>query len=122
MKTVSQYIRESILHKLGLIDVKPVILNNLRLSEWSSEFEILMRNRLIMGAFRYGQLGTPHKKQYDRCEYMKRKVKEYEDTGNLECLVDVSNLAMVEFVEGCHHSRHFHSVGDHNNHAKEITL
>ena len=88
-------------------------------TEWNPEFERLMRNRLLMGAYRYGPLGNARKKKWDRVEYMRRKLDEYETVGNLETLVDIANLALVEFVEGDHPNKHFSSKGDHNEHAKE---
>ena len=95
-------------------------LDDLTASEWDIEFERLMRNRLMMGAYRYGRIGEPGKPQFDRCEYIERKVAQYRETGNTECLVDISNLALVEFVEGIHPKKHFSSLDDHNQHAKKV--
>lgn len=117
--TVTDHLRKRLLKNLQGINRKPP-LPELEETEWSSEFERLMRNRLIMGAIRYGLLGDPNKPQYDRVEYMRRKLKEYEESGNMECLVDVANLALCEFVEGTHPNRHFAAVDNTTNHAKEI--
>ena len=111
--TITRHIRN---HTFG---IKPTLVD-LQFSEWSTKFERLMRNRLIVGAFRYGRLNEVGKPKYDRCEYIKRKIDEYIQTGNLECLVDVSNLALCEFVEGSHPKKHFATKVDHNEHAKEI--
>lgn len=108
MTTVAQHIRRRLLY-----------LGKLAQSEWSYEFEELMRARLIMGAFRYGRLGAPGKPQFDRIAYAIRCLQKYEDTGNLECLVDGANLLLVEFVEGKHPNRHFNSVDD-GDHAKKV--
>lgn len=122
MKTISQHIRDHALQAVGFNPARRLPgLGILRLTEWSPKFETLMRNRLIMGGIRYGRLGSSGKSQYDRCEYIDRKVQEYQSTGNLECLVDIANLALCEFVEGVHPLKHFASVGDHTNHAKEIS-
>ena len=88
-------------------------------SEWSYEFEQLMRNRLVMGSYRYGRLGSKGKPQFDRMSYIQRIIIEYNETGNLECLVDIANLALVEFVEGIHPKRHFKAVDD-GDHAESI--
>ena len=87
----------------------------LRRSEWSSEFEVLMRNRLIIGALRYGLLGTEGKPHYDRVPNMIKRLNAYATTGNQEYLVDVANLCLLEFVEGQHPNKHWHPVddGDH---------
>ena len=84
----------------------------LRRTEWSAEFESLMRNRMVQGAFRYGRLGAKGKPHYDRLMEIRRRLERYEDTGNLECLVDAANVALLEFVEGRHPDRHFASVDD----------
>jgi hypothetical protein len=111
MQTVTEHIRYRLLY-LGDLIVR-------QWSEWSFEFEQFMRNRLIMGSFRYGRLGAKGKPQFDRVSYIQRLVIEYRETGNLECLVDIANLALVEFVEGIHPKRHFKAVDD-SDHAEAI--
>ena len=117
--TVTDYLRKRLLKDIAETDRKPSYAS-LKKTEWSPEFERLMRNRLIMGAIRYGLLGSPNKPQYDRIEYMRRKLKEYKESGNLECLVDVANLALCEFVEGKHPKSHFNAVDNTTNHANVI--
>lgn len=115
--TNTDFIRNRLLR--GVEKVKQPSITELQATEWSQEFEQFMKNRLILGAIRYGQLGQANKPDFDRLEYIKRKISEYEYSGNLECLVDIANLALCEFVEGKHPLRHFESIGDHNNHCKE---
>lgn len=86
--------------------------NKLTLSEWSNKFETLMRNRLIMGAYRYGVLNNMNKPTYNRVESMINRLRKYEQTGNTEFLVDVANLCMLEFEEGVHPNKHFSSIDD----------
>jgi hypothetical protein len=69
-------------------------------SEWSERFEQLMRNRLIVGAFRYGLLHWRSKPVWDRIGKAKEKLVAYERTRNKELLVDVANLMLLEFEEG----------------------
>jgi len=90
----------------------PVNLDELRQSEWSQEFETLMRNRMLMGYFRYGKLGAKNKVAYDRINSARRRLDLYEKTGNTEHLVDVANLMLCEFVEGIHPNKHFSSIDD----------
>jgi hypothetical protein len=78
----------------------------LKNTEWSNEFERYMRNRLIVGAYRYGRLGAKGKPKYDCVGAIKARVQKYSETGNLDLLVDVANLALIEFVEGKHPSKH----------------
>ena len=68
-------------------------------SEWSYKFEQLMRNRLIMGAIRYGRLHEKDKPKYDRVESMITRLQKYSTDGNKEHLVDVANLCLCEFEE-----------------------
>lgn len=84
-----------------------VTLEELAGTEWSPEFERMMRNRMIMGAIRYGRLGAPGKAQYDRIGSIIERARRYRDTGNDELLVDIANLAQIEYVEGDHPGKHF---------------
>lgn len=118
MATITEHIRASLVRHCG---INRLSLPELLETEWSSEFETLMRNRLVMGALRYGRLGVPGKPQFDRVEYIQRKCRKYGETYNLEALVDIANLALVEFVEGDHPNRHFNSLGDGVEHAKVKT-
>lgn len=81
-------------------------------AQWSPAFEQLMRRRLILGAYRYGVIGASCKPQYNRTEACIRRLAAYQESGNLELLVDVANLCLLEFVEGKHPRRHFHATDD----------
>lgn len=110
-------LRQRLLTQAGLVEppAPKFTLDELAASEWSPEFERLMRNRLIMGALRYGKLRAPGKPQYDRFRSMFKRLLAYRDSGNTELLVDIANLCLCEFVE-CHHPlRHWHAVdgGEH---------
>ena len=73
-----------------------------------------MRNRLIMGALRYGTLRATGKPDYDRIGGAMKRLRQYQDTGNLETLVDVANMMLLEFEEGKHPKRHWNTInGDH---------
>lgn len=63
----------------------------------NSTFEKMRMSRLIMGAYRYGKIGANSK--YDFVEALKNKLQRYEDTHNLEVLLDIANYAMLEFTK-----------------------
>ena len=117
--TVTEYIRQHLLDTVGYREIlwlpSP---DKVRQIEWSTEFETAMRNRLLLGSIRYGKLGDADKPEYSRVEAMHRKLVEYTQTGNLECLVDNSNLSLCEFVESTHPKKHFHSVGVDQTHVE----
>ena len=124
MSTVFEHLRTRLLSRAGLVDTRPAAkyrLEDLERSEWHAGFERLMRNRLIMGALRYGVLGAPGKPQYDRVASMEKRLRKYRETGNMELLVDVANLCLCEFAE-CHHpNKHFEAVdGDRRDGVKAI--
>ncbi len=94
-------------------------LDKLQLTQWSPEFESLMRNRMILGALRYGLLGAPGKPPHDNTPSAIRRIRKYQLTGNLEHLVDAANLCLCEYVEGRHPLRHF-TASDDGEHTKEL--
>ena len=67
---------------------------------WSPTFERFMRNRLLMGCYRYGRFGPQQAAAYDVVESAIARLRKYQADGNLEHLVDVANLMMLEFVFG----------------------
>lgn len=87
-------------------------LNAIRKSEWSSEFEELMRNRLLMGYFRYGRIRDGKGNTAAHIRSIERRLKKYEETGNKEFLVDIANICMVEFMQDCHPDSHFSAIDD----------
>ena len=90
-------------------------------SEWSDRFETLMRNRLIMGAYRYGTMREQEAKaEYNYAKEADRRMKIYLETGNTEYLVDAANLCLLEFEIGSKHpNKHFESVDDGTHSVKE---
>lgn len=93
----------------------------LKLDTWSERFENLMRNRLIMGSIRYETWEEKRKNKdtYDYPTYIREKLAFYEETGNIEELVDIANAAMLEFEFGQHPRKHFAAIDDHKIHAQK---
>ena len=117
---ITDYLRKHLLTTAGVASNQlKDSLDELKKSEWSPKFELLMRNRLIIGAFRYGKLNDPTKPQYNRIEAIQFHLDEYQERGNTEHLVDIANIALCEFVEGKHPKKHFKGVDD-GKHAEII--
>lgn len=72
-------------------------------TEWSPRFETAMRNRLIMGAIRYGRMHAPDKKKRDRVFSAMHRINLYAESGNQEHLVDAANELLLEFEEPMYH-------------------
>ena len=77
--------------------------------QWHAQFELLMRNRLKMGALRYGLnfCNAAGKPQYDRTQSAIKRLELYRETGNDELLVDVA-LKLPSSV--CSRRRPFQTV------------
>jgi hypothetical protein len=108
MMTVTQHIRRRLEAKLPQ---RPA-LGDLKRSEWSKRFEDLMRNRLLMGSFRYGLLEENGQRGFDKIGSLEARVAAYKKTGNLELLADIANLALLEFEHPGHRKAHFKAVDD----------
>lgn len=114
--TLFEHLRARLHAKAGIMDlpVTKLRLSDLEVTEWSPHFERLMRNRLIQGALRYGRLHARGKPNYDRVAGARKRLDQYQRAGNLECLVDVANMALLEFEEGRHPNRHWGDINaDH---------
>ena len=103
----------------GPVGDKAEHLIELRKSEWSPLFERLMRNRLLVGRFRYAKMGSPEKGSYDCVGSAIARLQRYQSSGNLEHLVDAANLCLVEFEHGNHPERHF-AAADDAEHVEKI--
>ncbi|MES2598613.1 MAG: hypothetical protein V4662_24980 [Verrucomicrobiota bacterium] len=122
MAKTHDILRDRLLRRAGLADpIKPKHqLADLEKSEWSPEFEQLMRNRLLMGALRYGVLEQKRRfgNKWDLMGAVKEKVKLYEDSGNTEYLVDIANYVLLEFECGHHPTKHFAALDNHHGHCR----
>jgi len=113
-KTVNEHIRANILDNFGMAKSEQMPnKDELIETEWSHQFEQLMKNRLIMGAFRYGVIVDGSKlKGTKRTEYIQVKLEQYKVDGNAEHLVDIANFCLVEFREENHPHFHFSAKDD----------
>lgn len=112
MKRVLDWLRDSVERRAFPTPLPP--LSELKKTEWSDEFEQLMRNRLLMGAFRYGLMERKSEQhgQWKMIDSIRKRVDLYEQTGNLEPLVDLANLCLVEYVMARHAGGQLEAVDD----------
>jgi hypothetical protein len=90
--------------------------------QWSDTFEAYMRNRMVVGGYRYGRIQDPQSGVYDNIGSLIDRAKAYLEDGNQEHLVDAANLAMVEFMRGsCHANPHW-SPTDDGSHTPEAVV
>jgi hypothetical protein len=95
-------------------------LPELRRTQWNDEFEELMRARLVMGAFRYGMFSEQTEIRHDNPNSIHDHLVAYVMSGNGEHLVDIANLALVEFTLPSHPKFHFQAIDDGNHHAERV--
>jgi hypothetical protein len=117
MKNTDPFLKNLWLWKCGLPEKDtyiPAILpsvESLEKTEWCPEFERIMRNRMIMGAFRYGEIRSGAG-DIRRIYSAVKRLNMYLETGNKELLADVANLCMCEYMMPGHPDSHFNSVDD----------
>lgn len=115
MQTVTQHIRKHLLSRqVAPPSRKLPPMEVLYLSEWHPPFETLMRNRLVMGAYKYGLLAEDNAARYARVQSAIKRLTLYLEDGDGEHLVDAANLAMVEFAQGGHPDGRFGQRGELN--------
>lgn len=110
--TLPEFYTNAWRQKAGLKEIKveksQIDIKDLYKTQWHEQFEQYMRNRLVMGAMRYGDIRTTTGYQY--LSYLEKKLRKYKETGNLEMLVDVANLAMLEFINSDHPKKHWNPI------------
>ena len=82
--------------------------NRVSPNQFCREFIQRMLNRVIVGYYRHGDMGTANTRGKDVPGMLEARWKKYKGTGNTELLIDVANLAMSEFMNPSHPKAHFH--------------
>lgn len=115
---VFDHIRRRLLKDVELPQICPSI-GEIVQKQWNSQFERFMKNRLVMGFFRYGSLDSADRKAtpYDNIGSAISHLYEYLKTGNQEHLVDAANLCMVEYTVPTCHPRPFWKPQDDSTHT-----
>lgn len=118
--TIHDILRERLLAKAGIIksSILTPDLDTIDKIQSCPKFEEYRRNRMLMGYFRYGpliyQIG---KAKYDNIGSIEKRIAQYKKDNNREHLVDIANLAMIEFAT--HPDYPFNSVDD-GDHARVL--
>lgn len=100
-KTTHDFLRERLLAQAGIFEPLPPAPSLDEISKIQScpSFEQYRKNRMIMGYFRYGSLASQiGKAKYDNVGSIKKRLLLYRADHNREHLVDIANLAMIEFA------------------------
>ena len=84
-------------------------LEELKEETWLPLFDELAKGKLLIGAYRYGH---PPTGKYDFIQAIKNKLSRYEETHNLELLVDIRNYAMLEFKKPAFSDAYYHNEDD----------
>ena len=101
MKTVHDYLRARLLQQAGIFEpTEPApSFDVIARMQSCPIFEEYRKNRMIMGYFRYGSLQSQiGRAKYDNIGSIENRLSIYKSDHNREHLVDIANLAMVEFA------------------------
>lgn len=69
-------------------------------TEYSERFDEIRKSMMVVSYYKYGPLKENYEKYkcMDAIANMRKRIEEYERTGNTEFLADVANYAMIEFM------------------------
>ncbi len=101
MTTVHDYLRARLLQQAGVFEpAEPApSIDEIARSQSCPQFEEYRKNRMIMGYFRYGSLQSQMgRAKYDNIGSIEKRLLLYRGDKNREHLVDIANLAMIEFA------------------------
>lgn len=120
-ETDHDVLREHLLDSLGVGSYLPLAdrmpdLDELLTTEWPPsirKFIKMMRNRMLLGSFRYGRDADPKKWRYNSLAGMRKKFLAYEESGNIEHLIDLANYCHMEYRRPSHPRAHFRAEDDH---------
>jgi hypothetical protein len=86
-------------------------------TEYSTEFDTLRKDRMVVSYYKYGPLKINYKGAYiESIKSLEQRLKMYKDTGNTEFLCDIANFAMIEFMCPQHPLAHFKTLDDGKSH------
>lgn len=79
-------------------------------SEFNEGFVEGMRKRMAVSFHKYGLMEDAAAARVDQVASLKVRLARYEETGNTEWLMDVANMAMIEFTHPLHADAHYRAT------------
>lgn len=76
-------------------------------TEFSDSFVSKMKNAMLTSYYKYGEVKLNYPHPADAIESLKLRIKKYEETVNKDCLVDISNFAMIKYMYPKHPNAHY---------------
>lgn len=125
MKSIHDIMRDRLLLRARVIEPTPLktyTRDEMEALQWGEEWQYvlsLMKNRMIMGGYRYGPTPLQKPREFDNISDIKRRLILYEEDGNMEHLVDAANITIIECLKKSHPNFHF-SPTDDGIHAERI--
>lgn len=74
--------------------------NKLLETQYSERFDLIRKKMMVTSYYKFGDVSENYKivSGLRSIPSLKAKLQEYENTGNTECLADIANFAMIEFM------------------------
>lgn len=83
-------------------------------TEYSFEFDKIRQNMMVTSYYKYGPVKiNAGQKLTQTIPSLEKRLQMYKDTGNLEYLADVANMAMIEYMYPQHPNAHYTSTDSH---------
>ncbi len=123
MESIHDIMRERLLLRAGVVkpaQVQTYSMKEMEALQWGEEWQhilFLMKNRMLMGGYRYGPTPLQKPREFDNIADIKRRLDLYEVEGNMEHLVDAANITIIECLKKSHPNFHF-SASDDGVHAE----
>lgn len=73
-------------------------INEILGTEYSFKFDDVRKNMMVVSYHKYGEAKINYPQNISAIESLKKRLKQYEATGNTEFLADIANFAMLEFM------------------------
>jgi len=108
--------------KKKAITKKILPLDDLRknINEALKECRMYADNRLLMGAFRYGEITEQNFDNYDLIKECKKRIQLFEKDLNYEHIIDALNMLRLKFYWGMKNGGRFEAIDDGVVHSERV--